>query len=153
MRLKIVILQLSSYFVQITSEIELRDAIYCMCLSLNALVILLALFGPKVYIAILRPEKNNQSSVMGKNYSFSKMGKPCSNNFRQKIYSKSKNYFNCKVLNKQIWCLLQQDAGCQRHVYPAVQGSPKVGIQLLNYFLYVLKLLAVHFMLLVKYLT
>ena len=32
-------------------------------------------------------------------------------------------------------------------------GGPKVGIQLLNYFLYVLKLLAVHFMLLVKYLT
>ena len=34
-----------------------------------------------------------------------------------------------------------------------VQGGPKVGIQLLNYFLNVLKLLAVHFMLLVKYLT
>ena len=34
-----------------------------------------------------------------------------------------------------------------------LQGGPKVGIQLLNYFLYVLKLLAVHFMLLVKYLT
>jgi len=38
-----------------------------MCLSLNALIILLALFGPKVYIALLRPEKNNQITVMGEN--------------------------------------------------------------------------------------
>ena len=30
-----------------------------------------------------------------------------------------------------------------------IQGGPKVGIELLNYFLYVLKLPAVHFMLLV----
>ena len=58
------LLQLSTYIVEITAEIELRDAIYCMCLSLNGLVILLALFGPKVYIAILRPEKNNQATVM-----------------------------------------------------------------------------------------
>jgi len=32
-----------------------------------------------------------------------------------------------------------------------VAQNPKVGLQLLNYFLYALKLLAVHFMLLVKY--
>ena len=62
------VFQLSTYFVQITSEIELRDAIYCLCLSLNALIILLAIFGPKVYIALLRPEKNNQKMVMGKEF-------------------------------------------------------------------------------------
>jgi len=55
----------STYVANASTNIVLRDAIYCLGLSLNGLVILFAMFGPKVYIVIFRSEKNNQRMVMG----------------------------------------------------------------------------------------
>nr|XP_009857999.2 metabotropic glutamate receptor 3-like [Ciona intestinalis] len=63
--LVICIAQIPTYVVNTSSNIVLRDAIYCLGLSLNGLVILFAMFGPKTYIIIFRPQKNNQTTVMG----------------------------------------------------------------------------------------
>nr|CAB3250913.1 metabotropic glutamate receptor 1-like [Phallusia mammillata] len=57
--------QVSTYLANSSTDVVLRDAIYCLGLSLNGLIILFAMFGPKIYIVMFRPEKNNQRMVMG----------------------------------------------------------------------------------------
>ncbi|XP_076820513.1 metabotropic glutamate receptor 3-like [Clavelina lepadiformis] len=58
------IAQIPTYLTNTAVNLVLRDAIYCLGLSLNGLVILLAIFGPKVYIVIFRPQKNNQDAML-----------------------------------------------------------------------------------------
>uniref|UniRef100_H2ZKW4 G-protein coupled receptors family 3 profile domain-containing protein n=1 Tax=Ciona savignyi TaxID=51511 RepID=H2ZKW4_CIOSA len=58
--LVICIAQIPTYLVNTSTNIVLRDAIYCLGNSLNGLIILFAMFGPKIYIIVFRPQKNNQ---------------------------------------------------------------------------------------------
>ena len=57
--------QLSTYAAQSDFKDVLRDAIYCFFLLLNAIIMLVAFFGPKVHVVLFRPSKNNTSAVMG----------------------------------------------------------------------------------------
>lgn len=41
---------------------ESKTITLCMCVSLSAVVTLVLLFGPKLYIIIFKPEKNNRSA-------------------------------------------------------------------------------------------
>ena len=41
---------------------ETKAITLCMCVSLSAVVTLILLFGPKLYIIICKPEKNNRSA-------------------------------------------------------------------------------------------
>jgi len=57
-------MQVSTYIANSSTDLVLRDAIYCLGVVLNSLVILCAMFGPKIYVIVFRPEKNNQETVM-----------------------------------------------------------------------------------------
>ncbi len=41
---------------------ESKTLTLCICISLSAVVTLVLLFGPKLYIIIFKPEKNNRSA-------------------------------------------------------------------------------------------
>ena len=41
---------------------ESKTITLCFCISLSAVVTLVLLFGPKLYIIVFKPEKNNRSA-------------------------------------------------------------------------------------------
>ena len=49
-------------FVPIYFGSESKTITLCICVSLSAMVTLVLLFGPKLYIIIFKPEKNNRSA-------------------------------------------------------------------------------------------
>ena len=62
--------QISTFVANTSTDIVLRDALYCLGVSMNSLVILFAIFGPKIYIIIFRPAKNNEQTVMANSCKF-----------------------------------------------------------------------------------
>ena len=84
---------MSTFIANTQTDIILRDSIYCMGLSLNGLIILFAIFGPKVYIIMFRPAKNNQNAVMAIPGSYSKISASV-----VQVVKKFFNYFNSEEL-------------------------------------------------------
>ena len=89
-------------------KIEIRLATLCFSISLSATVSLACLFTPKLYIILLRPERNVRQSMMGSKAS-SKHNSYNSSQHRMDSQSQSDNKYDseCKYKAEMVPCSTQ----------------------------------------------